>query len=142
MIEETLTAHVNYDDLLGTVAADHHDRSGWSDLARECGVDTDRYFIFGTSIHFDMENRDDLDAKIRVDLLAVNARVVGASFDSIRDYVRKNDGRLPYTRFRNLVSLQEILTTFKRFDLVLTMKVGPFQNAFEEDCFDLGRLEY
>jgi hypothetical protein len=141
MTEQTLTAHVGYDDLLGTVAADHHDTNSWSDLARECGVDTSRYFIFGINVHFNMENRDDLRAKVQVDLLAVNSREVGASFDSIRDYLRRNDGRLPYTRFRNLVSLQEILTAFKRFDLVLTMKVGPFENAFEEDCVDLGRLE-
>jgi hypothetical protein len=141
MKEQTLTARVNYDDLLGTVAADHHDRNRWSDLARECGVDTERYFIFGINVHFDMENREGLRAKLQVDLLAVNAEVVGASFDSIRDYLRKNNGTLPYTRFRNLVSLQELLTTFKRFDLVLTMKVGPFENAFEEDYVDLDRIK-
>jgi hypothetical protein len=141
MKEQTLTAHAKYDDLLGTVAADHHDSNRLCDLARELGVDTNRHFIFGVHVYFEMENSDDLNAKLRVDLLAVNALVVGASFDSIRDFMRKNDGKLPYARLGKLMSFQEVLTAFKRFDLVLTMNLGPFQDAFEEDSFDLGRIK-
>jgi len=137
MNQMTLTADVNYDDLLGTVAADHHDRNHLSDLAGELGIDTNRYFVFGIHARFNMENRDDLKAELCVDILAVDSKVIGASFDSIRDYMNKNNGKLPYIAFETPATFREILTAFKRFDLVLTMKLGPFQNAFEQDKVDL-----
>lgn len=98
---------------------------------------TNRKSPIGIHAYFHMENRDDLKAQLRVDILAVDTRVVGASFDSIKDYMSSNDGELPYIAFQSLVTLQEMLTAFKRFDMVLTLGVGPFSNAFEEGRVNL-----
>jgi hypothetical protein len=139
MNQQTLTTHTKHGDMLGEVSADFHDHYYLVDLAREFGIDTDRYFIFGVNASFDEKNREDLDAVLRFDFLAVDGRAVGRGIDFVQQYIQTHNGELPYIRFQTPVTFREILTTFKRFDMVIKLKTGPVENAFEEACIELAR---
>ncbi|HKC65430.1 MAG TPA: hypothetical protein VKB86_17445 [Pyrinomonadaceae bacterium] len=133
MRDDSLKASVNYGDYEGTAAADRHDRRNLSDLAEKYGVDTDRYFVFGVNVHIG-ETRGDKLAHTFVSILAVDMQEVKAgSVDYIQKYVDEHDGVLPYMRFDISASLEEVLLSFKRFNVVLTnshiTRVREYQQA-------------
>ena len=120
MREDTLKASVQYGDYTGTAAADHHDQRYLDDLAKKHGVDTERYFVFGVNVYVG-ETRGDKLGHTFVSILAVDTHVVrAASVDFIQQYVDEHQGILPYVRFDIRASLEEVLLTFKRFNVVLT----------------------
>ncbi len=119
MIDDTLEASVNYGDFAGTAAGDRHDQRSLSDLARKHGVDTDRYFVLGLNIYIG-ETRGDELAYDGVSILAVDTQVIGTgSVDVVQQYVDAHDGVLPYESFAIEASLEEVLLSFKRFNVVL-----------------------
>lgn len=119
MRDDSLVASVNYGDFDGTAAADRHDRRDLRDLAEKYGVDTDRYFVFGVNIHIG-ETRGDKLAHTFVSILAVDMQEVKAgSVDYIQRYVDEHEGVLPYIRIDIGASLEEVLLSFKRFNVVL-----------------------
>ena len=119
MRDDSLVASVNYGDFDGTAAADHHDRRSLEDLAKKYGVDTEKYFVFGLNLHIG-ETRGDTLAHTFVSLLAVDMQAVKAgSVDFIQQYVDEHEGVLPYLRFDIGASLEEVLLSFKRFNVVL-----------------------
>jgi hypothetical protein len=135
MRDDSLKASVNYGDYEGTAAADHHDRRDLSDLAEKHGVDTDRYFVFGVNVHIG-ETRGDELAHTFVSILAVDTQVVrAASVDFIQQYIDEHNGELPYVRFDIAASLEEVLLSFKRFNVVLTnshiMRVKEYRRTLE-----------
>jgi hypothetical protein len=120
MRDDSLEASVNYGDYKGTAAADHHDERDLSDLAKKYGVDTEKYFVFGVEFNIGETYGDEL-AHTFVSLLAVDMQEVKAgSVDYIQKYVDEHQGVLPYVRFDIGASLEEVLLSFKRFNVVLT----------------------
>lgn len=120
MSNESLKASVHYGDYKGTAAADHHDQRNLDDLARENDIDTERYFVFGVEVNVGETRRDKL-GPTSVSLLAVDSQQVEAyGVGPVQDYVNQNNGVLPYLRFNIKASLEEVLLTCKRFNLVLT----------------------
>jgi hypothetical protein len=119
MRDDSLEASVKYGDYDGTVAADSHDRKHLSDLAAKYGVDTERYFVFGVNVHIG-ETRGERLARTFVSVLAVDMREVKAgSVDYIQKYIDDHQGVLPYERFDIGAGLEEVLLSFKRFNVVL-----------------------
>lgn len=119
MRDDLLIASVNYGDYDGTAAADHHDHRGLKDLAQKYGVDTDHYFVFGVNVRVGETRGDEIEHTF-VSILAVDTRVVkAASVDFIQEYVDVHEGVLPYVSFDIGASLEEVLLSFKRFNLVL-----------------------
>lgn len=119
MQPDSLTASVQYGDYSGTVKADRHDQRDIGDLAQKYGIDTERYFVFGLDLHIG-ETRQDTLAKAYVSILAVDTQVVKAfGVDPIQRYVDAHDGVLPYVEFNTDASLEEVLLSFKRFDVVI-----------------------
>jgi hypothetical protein len=119
MRDDSLKASVNYGDFDGTAAADRHDRRDLTDLAKKYGVDTDKYFVFGVNIHIG-ETRGDKLAHTFVSILAVDMQKLKAgSVDYIQKYIDEHQGVLPYERFDIGASLEEVLLSFKRFNVVL-----------------------
>jgi len=120
MRDDTLKASVQYGDLSGTSAADYHDQRNLGDLAKKYGIDSDRYFVFGVELYIGETRRDTL-SKAYVSLLAVDvdaAPVYGV--DAVQRWVDDHDGLLPCVKFRVDATLEEVLLSFKRFDVVLT----------------------
>jgi hypothetical protein len=115
MREDSLKASVQYGDYHGTAAADMHDQSSLHELAEKYGVDTERYFVMGMQLYIG-ETRADRLGSVFVSILAVDK---GGSFDSIQEYVNQNH-KLPYVKFRIDASLDEVLLSFKRFEVVLS----------------------
>lgn len=137
MREDALKASVRYGDFAGTVAADHHDQKFLSDLAKKHGVDTDRYFVFGINIYIGETHRDELGLTF-VNILATDTQVVNAaSVDSIQRYIDEHEGELPYVKFRIDATLEEVLLSFKRFDVVLInraiKRVETYRQALDDD---------
>lgn len=119
MQDDSLKASVNYGDYEGTAAADRHDHSSLKELAKKYGVDTERYFVFGVNFHIG-ETHDDELAHTFVSILAVDMQAVKAgAVDFIQEYVDQHEGVLPYLRFDIDATLEEVLLSFKRFDVVL-----------------------
>lgn len=119
MRDDTLEASVNYGDYKGTVAADHHDQRDLSELAAKYGIDTDKYFVFGVNVHIGETHGEELAHRF-VSILAVDTFVVkAASVDFIKEYVDQHNGVLPYVSFNIPASLEEVLLSFKRFNVVL-----------------------
>jgi hypothetical protein len=120
MSNATLKASVHYGDYKGTAAADHHDQRNLDDLARENGIDSERYFVFGVEFNIGETRREKL-GPTSVTLLAVDSEAINAyGAGPVQDYVNGNNGVLPYMKFDIEATLEEVLLTFKRFNVVLT----------------------
>ena len=115
-----IKAKVQYNDFIGTVAADSRDQIYITHLAEKYGVDTDRYYVFGITVYIDELGRDEL-AKSLVYILAVDTQVTGAvDIDSLQQYIDNNEGVLPYVKIEIDTYLGEIIEYyFKRFNLIL-----------------------
>lgn len=143
MQEDSLNASVTYGDYDGTVAADRRDRNGdLSDVAARYGIDTDRFFVMGVSLWIG-EHRDQATEvkKPYVSILAIDTHVVKAyGVDPIQRYIDGNDGVLPYVKIRIDATLEEILLSFKRFELVIKNKhikrVREFRPDYEGEEVD------
>lgn len=101
------------------------------------GIDTERYFVFGADLHIG-ETRQDTLAKSYVSILAVATQVVKAfGVDPIQRWVDENDGILPYVDFPIDATLEEVLLSFKRFDVVIRnryiTRVKEFRRSIDED---------
>lgn len=135
MIDDSLMASVNYGDYEGTAAADRHGQKSLKELAKKYGVDTERYFVFGINFHIG-ETHDDELAHTFVSILAVDMQAVKAgSVDFIQQYVDEHEGVLPYLRFDIDASLEEVLLSFKRLNVVLKnshiTRVREYRRTFE-----------
>jgi hypothetical protein len=133
-MRDDLTASVQYGDYNGTVAADDHDRRGLKHLAEKYGIDTARFFIIGVSVHLG-EHRDETTkvAEPFVELIAIDSQLVQAyGAGAVQSYVDDHNGLLPCVRIRIHASLDEVLLSLKRFEMVLKnshIKRATFQPA-------------
>lgn len=116
----SLKATVQYNDFIGTAAADQSDKIHLEQLAEKYGIDTRRYFVFGITVYISELGRNELDRTI-VNILAVDTQVTGAvDVDSLQQYIDDNQGVLPYVKLEIETYLGEITEFyFKRFNLVL-----------------------
>ena len=72
-----------YTDFKGIAAIDTHDGSGLADLAKDYGIDTDKYFVYGASC-YDLEPIG--KRELSVTLLLIDKYTYGRSFDEISQY--------------------------------------------------------
>ena len=110
---EKLEASVQYGDMHGTVAADWTIGGGLSAMAREAGIDTDEFFVFGVEIYAGENGWSE------VSFLAVETAVVGSSFAPIQRYIDEN-GTLPYVRLGCTLKLEDVVSRTKRLNSVMT----------------------
>lgn len=121
-----LSASVQYNDFLGTVAADNHDVHGLTALAEKHGVDTKRYFVFGIEMYIGETRADEVDHPYCYFLLAET----GGSVDGTNQYLAENKGKLPMTKHEVQLTLEDILLAFKRFKLILRNRhVAPIESV-------------
>lgn len=118
MREDLLKASVQYGDYTGTASADRGDEFELHQLAEKHGIDTDRYFVIGVYLNVG-ENRGGEMGSTHVSILAVDTHVAkAASLDHIQAYARQNK-KLPYLSFDIDATLEEVILSFKRFEVVL-----------------------
>ncbi len=99
-----------YGDLLGLAALDW-EGNGFADLMRANGVDVDRYHLVGVSLWGILPSQ--------CSLFVVDMSEIGASFDEIRAYAKRNDGAIPVEEFRFRLSIEELSKFVKQFSVEL-----------------------
>jgi hypothetical protein len=133
MREDRLQASVQYGDYTGTASADHGEQSDLRQLAQKHGIDTDRYFVMGVHLNVGENTRGELGST-HVSILAVDTHVVkAASLDYIQAYAKQNK-KLPYLSFDIDATLEEVILSFKRFEIVLNYEfpgVEEFERSFD-----------
>lgn len=72
-----------YTDFKGIAAIDTHDGAGLADLAKDYGIDTDRYFVYGASCY---DSEPIGKRELSVNLLLIDGNTYGRSFDEISRY--------------------------------------------------------
>jgi hypothetical protein len=115
MAKEDLVAHVQNDEMVGTVAGDESKplgADGLREFAEKCGVDVQKYEPFGVDVYGEEGGEESV-----VSILAVDKTVLGDP-PAIEDYVLRN-GPLPYTRFSTTGALRELLRYIKRLNFIL-----------------------
>ena len=108
-------ASVQYDDLIGTAAADEADRGGLITFSKAKGIDTGKYFPVGVSFY--SEEQEDGS----VSVYAVEKSVAG-SFDEVEQYANSHGGQVPCVQFDANATIAELFQHFKRLEVVLTRK--------------------
>ena len=118
-------AGVQYNDLIGTAAADEADEGGLGVLARTKGIDTGKYFPIGVSFYSGGEEYES------VSIFAVEKTVAG-TFDEVAQYANTHGGRVPCARFDAEATIAELFQQFKRLQVVLTRKFPNVLFEFDE----------
>jgi hypothetical protein len=133
MREDTLQASVQYGDYTGTASADRGDNFELHQLAQKHGIDTERYFVIGLHLNVG-ENRGNELGNTHVSILAVDTQVAkAASLDHIQAYAKQNK-KLPYLSFDINASVEDVLRSFKRFEVVLSKEfpgVEKYERTFD-----------
>ena len=75
-----------YTDFKGIAAIDTHDGAGLADLAKDYGIDTDRYFVYGASC-YDLEPIG--KRKLSVNLLLIDGNTYGRSYSDLGKYIKR-----------------------------------------------------
>jgi len=115
MAEDTYRASVQYNDWKGTAAADDADKNSLSDLLTERGLmDPDEFLL---SAHLWVgENHGGKLGSIFVKATLAQLANAGA----VESWINATRGPLPVKRVELELSLEEFVTLFKRFAVVLT----------------------
>lgn len=106
-------ASVQYNDLIGTAAADEADQGGLITFSKAKGIDTGKYFPVGVSFY---SGRQKFES---VSVYAVEKSVAG-SFDEVEQYAKSHGGQVPCVRFDANATIAELFQHFKRLQVVLT----------------------
>lgn len=115
MLEPLPIADVQYNDMIGTCAADWHSGTELHKFAKSKGIDTDRYFPISLRIYGVIPTS--------FTIYAVDKEIANESYDEIYKYAKENDGILPVVKFRFESDLNELSKFLKRFSTVLTTKM-------------------
>jgi hypothetical protein len=112
-----LHAQAQYDDLVGTAAADGHDGPPLHPLAVELGVDTERYFPIGIRV---WNGRNDAGhVGLSVQFMLVEIGPDGLSKQELKDFAKQNGGKLDVTLFDcGYVRPEQVLPYLKRLEIV------------------------
>lgn len=107
---EQFEAHVQYDDWIGTAAADNADRNDMWDLLRSRGLIGEDEFLIGIEFSF-LEH-----SKAQEIRPWVRAYIVGQrDFESVDRMLKSTPDPIPARTVRLDLSLQEFCDLFKRF---------------------------
>lgn len=115
-------ASVQYNDLIGTAAADEADRAGLIAFSKGKGIDTEKYFPVGVSFY---SGEHEFES---VSVYAVEKSVAG-TFDEVEQYAKQHGGKVPCVKFDANATIAELFQHFKRLKVVLTRK---FRNVVLE----------
>lgn len=113
---DKLEAHVQYDDMLGTVAVDWASVTEYRELATKAGIDLEEFFVIGIDIYGGEKGYSE------VSFLTVETAVVGSSADAIQNYVKEHGGILPAVRLGSSLKLEDVIGPMKRLSIVMTAK--------------------
>lgn len=115
MLEPLPVAGVQYNDMIGTCAADWHSGTELHEFSKSKGIDTDRYFPISLRMYGVIPTS--------FTIYAVNKEITNESYDEIHKYAKENDGILPVVKFRFKSDLNELSKFLKEFSTVLITKM-------------------
>ncbi len=109
-----MKASVQYNDFIGTAAADISDWINLEDYLTQKGIDIERYEPIGTEFYH-------------------GERYFGASI-ICKDNESENPQKAVKISFEKGLSTEEFFKLFKRFNVIITKKQGDYQNwELDED---------
>jgi hypothetical protein len=113
----TFTASVQYNDKLGTAAADRADQDDLNDYLDKNGLIDDDEFVLSTSLWVG-ENHGGKLGHVSVTAYLFNA----VGYDNVNEALRLIEGPIPVRAVELEVTLEEFFAFFKRFKVFLTPK--------------------
>lgn len=109
-------AHAQYDDALGTAAADWHDGGKLHELATAAGIDTTKYFPVGISLFGTELGITEIFA---VDLENIHVR----TFEGVRDFIANHREEVKGVSFPVPEEVHSAVGAYlKRLEVVLSSK--------------------
>lgn len=110
----TFTASVQYNDKLGTAAADRADQNDLNDYLDKKGLINDDEFVLSTSLWVGENHGGKLG---HVAVTAYLFKAIG--YDNVAEALRLIDGPIPVRTVELNVTLEEFFAFFKRFEVFL-----------------------
>ena len=111
-----------YTDFKGIAAIDTHDGSGLADLAKDYGIDTDRYFVYGASCY---DSEPVGRSEMSVTLLLIDGDTYGRSFDEISQY----QGTVQIESRRIQVPYSSLAKYIKRVNIGVVSRLSAYISA-------------
>jgi hypothetical protein len=99
-----------YNDYKGLVAIDTHDGSGLFDLAKDFGIDTKKWFVYGASCY---DSEPIGKHELSISMLLIDKDIYGSSFDDIS---KRND-TIPLVERRISVPYSDLGKYIKRVNI-------------------------
>ncbi len=99
--------------MMGTCALDW-DGNGFADICRAKGIDTDRYHLVALNIWGTPASQ--------CRIIAVDTRVVGATFEDISAYAAQHGGSVRVVEFHFTMTARELGTYIKEFSAELVQR--------------------
>ena len=124
MNKETFEATVNYNNMVGSVSADHADQTSiyhWLD-ARDLRTSKEE-LVFGIQLFPDENYGNELVNPVKVTLLLIT----GESTATLRTKLERGDVPLEVRRIETVMTLPEFFSLFKQINL--TLSVNQNKNA-------------
>jgi hypothetical protein len=124
MNKETFEATVNYNDMVGSVSADHADQTSiyhWLD-ARKLRTSNEE-IVLGIQLFPDENYGNELVNPVKVTLLLIT----GESTATLRTKIERGDVSLEVRRIETVMTLPEFFSLFKQINL--TLSVNQNKNA-------------
>ena len=121
MNKETFEATVNYNDMVGSVSADHADHADqtsinhWLD-ARKLRT-SEEELVFGIQLFPDENYGNELVNPVKVTLLLIT----GESIATLRTKIERGDVPLEVRRIETVMTLPEFFSLFKQINLTLSV---------------------
>lgn len=113
----TFTASVQYNDNLGTAAADRADQDDLDDYLKDKGLINEDEFVLSTSLWVGENHGGKLG---HVSVTAYLFKAVG--YQNVDEALRSIDGPIPVRTVSLEVTLEEFVAFFKRFEVFLSPK--------------------
>lgn len=106
-----------YTDYKGIAAIDTHDGSGLFDLAKDFGIDTEKWFVYGASCY---DSEPIGKRELSIILLLIDRDTYGSSFDDISKY----NGTIPLVEKRISVPYSDLGKYIKRVNIGLVSSLS------------------
>lgn len=118
--EFLIKASAQYNDAIGTVAADLKDSIiGFDEFLDKLKFDSHKYFSFYYSFTFG-EPSPVLKRSTYFNIYAVKKDEVGETYTQLMDYLDKNNNDLPIYKFSSKLTANEFFDLFKRFEIAFS----------------------